>query len=146
MISHYESIEEEDRLSSGSGALELVRSQELIDRVLPPPPAVILDVGGGPGVYSCWLAQRGYEVHLVDPVQKHVDQAKRASERQPDHPIASVTKSDARSLDQSDASADVVLLMGPLYHLTTRSDRIRSLLEAYRVLRSGGVVVCTACT
>ena len=146
MISHYESIEEEERLGSGSGALELVRSQELIDRALLSPPAVILDVGGGPGVYSCWLAQRGYEVHLVDPVQKHLDQAKRASKRQPDHPIASITKGDARSLDQADASADVVLLMGPLYHLTSRTDRLKSLLEAARVLRPDGVVICVGCT
>ena len=131
MLSHYETVQEAERLASGLGSLELVRSQELIDRALPSPPAVVLDVGGGPGVYSCLLARRGYEVHLIDPVPKHVDQAKRASEGQPDYPIASVNLGDARSLDKADASSEAVLLMGPLYHLTSHKDRVAALLEAY---------------
>ena len=42
--------------------------QEIVPRYLPPPPAAIADVGGGPGTYSCWLAAVGYAVHLVDPM------------------------------------------------------------------------------
>ena len=64
IISHYAQIQEEERLLTGSGALEYARSQELIDRYLPPLPAVILDVGGGPGAYSCWLAGKGYEAGI----------------------------------------------------------------------------------
>ncbi|MEH2222161.1 hypothetical protein [Nostoc sp.] len=52
---HYASGREQDRLSKGAGLLELARSQELISRYLPPPPAVIFDVGGGAGVYSLLL-------------------------------------------------------------------------------------------
>ena len=144
IISHYAQIQEEERLLTGSGALEYARSQELIDRYLPPLPAVILDVGGGPGAYSCWLAGKGYEVHLIEPSPKHVAQATKASLDQPDHPIASVSEGDARSLDHGDASCDAVLLMGPLYHLTTRDDRITALREAHRVVRPGGLVFSVA--
>jgi ubiquinone/menaquinone biosynthesis C-methylase UbiE len=118
--------------------------QEILHRFLPPPPKVVLDVGGGSGPYSCWLAHEGYETHLVDPVPKHLDQARRASASQAAHPIASIREGDARSLDQDDESVDVVLLMGPLYHLTSREDRIKALVESRRVLRVGGLVVAKA--
>ena len=62
---------ERDRLLGGQGALELARTQVLLERYLPAPPAVIADVGGGPGRYAIWLAERGYRVHLVDPVPLH---------------------------------------------------------------------------
>ena len=126
------------------GRLELARMQELIRRFLPPPPGVVLDGGGAPGRYSCWLAEQGYEVHLVDPVEKHVKQARQASRSQPEHPLASATQGDARSLDHGDGSADAVLLMGPLYHLTDRIDRLSALREAHRVLKPGGLLIAKA--
>ena len=104
----------------------------------------MLDVGGGSGVYACWLAARGYTVHLLDAVPLHVEQARAASARQPDHPIATIGVGDARRLSQADASADAVLLLGPLYHLTERADRMAALGEARRVLRPGGVLCAAA--
>ncbi|MGE0825404.1 MAG: hypothetical protein AB7G75_20645 [Candidatus Binatia bacterium] len=62
---HYATEVELDRLSQGLGQLEFVRSQEILSRYLPAPPAVIFDVGGGPGRYAHWLAARGYVVHLI---------------------------------------------------------------------------------
>lgn len=144
ILSYYEGIDEAGRLVRGAGPLEFARMQELIGRFLPAPPGVVLDVGGGPGRYACWLAGLGYEVHLVDPVEKHVEQAREASSAQPEHPLASATLGDARLLDQADGSADAVLLMGPLYHLTDRSDRMAALREAHRVLKPGGVVMAKA--
>ncbi len=75
MQSYYERYDEAGRLARGDGLLEFARMKELIQRFLASPPGVVLDVGGGPGRYSCWLARNGYEVHLVDPVEKHVKQA-----------------------------------------------------------------------
>ena len=144
MLSYYEGIDEAGRLVRGAGPLEFARMRELIGRFLPAPPGVVLDVGGGPGRYACWLAELGYEVHLIDPVAKHVEQAREASGAQPEHPLAGATVGDARSLDFGDGSADVVLLMGPLYHLTERDDRLAALREACRVLRPGGVVISKA--
>lgn len=144
ILSYYEGIDEAERLVRGAGPLEFARMQELIGRLLPAPPGVVLDVGGGPGRYACWLAANGYEVHLVDPVEKHVAQAREASRSQPQHRLASATVGDARSLDHANGSADAVLLMGPLYHLTDRDDRMAALRQAYRVLKPGGVVIAKA--
>lgn len=141
ILSHYESSNEAQRLSSGAGQLELGRTQELVKRFLPPAPAVIFDVGGGSGVYACWLAKQGYEVHLIDPVPLHIEQTRQASQNQPDHPLASVALGDARQLDRPDASVDAVLLFGPLYHLTERHERVAALREAHRILRNGGLVL-----
>jgi len=135
MLEHYGIGMEETRLRRPR--LEWLRSEELLLRHLPPPPASVLDVGGGPGRYSSWLAGLGYDVTLVDPVPLHVEQASAAS-------AFAVTLGDARALEAADASVDVVLLMGPLYHLTERTDRLRALAEARRVARPGGLVVGAA--
>lgn len=138
IAAHYAEVSERQRL--GPSSLERVRTWELLGRHLPPAPAVVLDVGGAAGVYALPLAARGYEVHLVDPMARHVEQALAASAQQPQAPLASATVGDARQLDRPDASADAVLLLGPLYHLTDRPDRIQALREARRVLRPDGVV------
>ena len=138
--SHYASGYEADRLNIGSGQLECARTRELLVSFLTPPPAVILDVGGGPGAYACWSAKRGYEVHLIDIAPLHVEMAIAASSRQPEAPLASVTVGDARSLSWNDKTVDAVLLLGPLYHLTARADRIRALTEAHRVLKAAGLL------
>src|SRR5712664_927766 len=78
---------------------------------------VVLDVGGGPGTYACWLAGLGHEVHLVDASALHVDQARATSALLPARQLASARVGDARRLDQSDASVQAVRLLGPLYHL-----------------------------
>ena len=137
---YYEKFDEKDRLFIGSGPLELARTQEILERHLPQPPAVIVDVGGGSGVYSCWLSKKGYEVHFLDQVKRHVQQAKKASQAQPDHPLASIALGDACKIGHPDASADAVLLLGPLYHLTAKQDRIAALKEASRVTRKGGLI------
>ena len=140
MHGHYSSCEERERLSGGAGLLELLRSQEIITRFLPDPPGVILDVGGGAGVYSFWLAERGYETHLIDPVELHIDQARKQCRENAAGCPASVAVGDARRLERADASVDAVLLLGPLYHLTSRDDRVLALSEAGRVVKPGGVV------
>lgn len=141
ILAHYSDRFDESLRLSEVNRLELMRTQEILSRHLPPPPAVILDVGGGPGVYASWLAGLGYEVHLIDVVERHVQQA---LDRNP--PPASARVGDARRLDEADDTADVVLLMGPLYHLTERSGRLRALREARRVLRPGGPVFAAAIT
>jgi ubiquinone/menaquinone biosynthesis C-methylase UbiE len=137
---YYSHNHEETRLTDTSGQLEFLRSQEIIRRFLPPPPAVIVDVGGAAGVYSCWLAREGYEVHLVDMVPGLVAKAVEASSRQPSTPIVSCRVGDARKLEFPGGFADAVLLFGPLYHLIEKQDRMTALAEARRVLKTGGVL------
>ncbi|MGK5642275.1 class I SAM-dependent methyltransferase [Streptomyces sp. URMC 126] len=132
-----EGYDEAARLtSSADGMLELVRTRELLRRHLPPAPASVLDVGGGPGVHARWLSADGYDVRLVDPVPRHVEAALRDGCR--------AELGDARQLAAAGRSQDAVLLLGPLYHLLERDDRLRALTEAGRVLKPGGVLAAAA--
>jgi SAM-dependent methyltransferase len=139
----YDRYDEASRLGQGYFALEEARTRELLSRHLPPAPADVLDVGGAAGAYALWLAGQGYAVRLVDPVPRHVEQARAASAAAA-RPLVDATVGDARALAQDDGSADVVLLLGPLYHLPEREDRLRALREAARVLAPGGVLFAAA--
>jgi SAM-dependent methyltransferase len=135
IIDHYNQVREDLRLSQGWGLLELARTQEVILRHLPKPPGTVLDIGGAAGVYSAWLGSLGYEAHLVDPVPRHIEQARRSLDA-----IRSAQIGDARQLPANDESVDAVLLLGPLYHLTERDERLCALRESWRALRPGGVL------
>jgi SAM-dependent methyltransferase len=158
MHEYYELGKEAERLStSGAGRLEFERTQEIVLRRLPPPPATVADIGGGPGRYALWLAGLGYRVLHRDLVPLHVAQVRTAATglghpagqgeaaravslaEVAGPPIESAV-GDARSLDLADARVDAVLLLGPLYHLTRRADRVQALREAGRVVRPGGPV------
>jgi len=137
---HYRSeIVEAERLTRGAGRLELVRTREIIRRYLPPGPLMIVDVGGGPGVHARWLAHDGHTVHLVDPMPNHVEEARRLAGRR-----VTAVVGDARSLAIRSQSVDAMLLLGPLYHLTARVDRVRALAEARRIVGPGGLVFVAA--
>jgi ubiquinone/menaquinone biosynthesis C-methylase UbiE len=120
--------------------LEKFRTQQIISRYLPPPPAAILDVGGAAGVYTFWLSGLGYQVHLIDPVEYHLAEA-RSQARACAHPPLVIANGDARRLDYPDHTFDIVLLLGPLYHLEEYSDRIAALKEAKRVAKKNGIVI-----
>ncbi len=140
---HYSLGLEQGRLfRDGEPGLEMTRTLEILDRFLPANPARVLDVGGAAGAYSVALSERGYEVHLIDIFPDHVRQAQEAAVRGGFGFTASV--GDARDLEVDDKSYDAVLLLGPLYHLVDRQDRLRALGETRRVLRQGGVLVAAA--
>lgn len=137
VLRYYAAGREHRRITAGPNRLELLRTQDILRRHLPPPPARVLDVGGGAGVHAAWLASSGYAVHVIDPVPLHVEQAQA---------LGTVTAAigDARELTEPDASYDATLLLGPLYHLVDRAERVRALSEAGRVTRPGGLVAGAA--
>jgi SAM-dependent methyltransferase len=134
---------EDQRLSRDAGLLERYRTQELLLRYLPPPPAVVLDIGGGTGPNARWLAARGYAVHLIDPVLPHLEPSAHARRRRRGSLLPAFTTEKRRPECSSD-QVDAVLLYGPLYHLPERSDRLRALREARRVPRTEGLLLTAA--
>ena len=134
---------EQGRLWDGAkGELVRLRTWGIFERYLPEPAVAprVIDIGGGPGVHAAHLAERGYEVTLVDPLPLHVEQA-RARAASATGQQFRAEEGDARQLGFGDESFDIVLLMGPLYHLVERADRDLALGEARRVLRPGGVLL-----
>jgi SAM-dependent methyltransferase len=140
VLAYYAADVEAERLAQGVGALELERTKELLERLLPPH-AAVADVGGGTGRYAEWLAERGHRVELVDAVPLHVE---RARELAGAPPRFGVHLADARLLPFADGAFDAVLLLGPLYHLGEEAERVRAAREAARVCRPGGVVLAAA--
>lgn len=134
----YTSTSEEGRLQLGLGPLEFERNKELISRYLTKK-NVVVDVGGGPGVYSEWLANLGHEVYLIEPVEKHIKQAQKRSAKAK-KPFK-VILGEAQKLELPDNFADIVILHGPLYHLQQQQERINAIGEAKRVLKPGGIAL-----
>jgi SAM-dependent methyltransferase len=142
ILEHYDhEVDEGQRLTRGLAQLELLRTREIVRRHLPPGPRRVLDVGGGTGVHAAWLADDGHRVHLVDRVPRHVEQVRRHAVG---HAGLTAELGDARDLPAAPASFDAVLLLGPLYHLTERADRVLALREAARVVGPDGVVFAAA--
>jgi SAM-dependent methyltransferase len=140
VVRHYQAGREEDRIAHGFARLELLRVLEVLRRHLPTAPASVLDVGGATGIHARWLAEDGYQVRIIDITPRHVS---RANEDLANHGVVAEV-GDARHLPAPDHSFDVVLLLGPLYHLTEHDDRITALREAGRVVRPNGLVAVAA--
>jgi len=141
VLAHYSQAEESVRLhQTPRGFLERLRTWDLLERWLPTG-GVVYDVGGGAGVHAAWLADRGYDVELSDLVPRHVSEATELSEaRRPGRSFV-VEQADARRIPRGDDSADVLLMLGPLYHLVETSERKQALIEARCLLRPGGLLV-----
>ena len=127
------------RLERGLGIVEFHRTKEILSRYIDSG-KVIYDIGGGIGMYAAWLAKKGNEVHLIELAENAVEYAK-ANMMQDCQFIAET--GNALQVNRPDESADVVLLMGPQYHLRDRKDRLTSVREAFRVLQKGGLSLTT---
>jgi SAM-dependent methyltransferase len=124
------------------GAIE----QELHRRAfaeLIPAGARVLDLGGGPGKWTIWLLRRGHRVILGDLSPRMLDLGRRELAAAGVEAEA-VLEVDARDLSRfADGEFDVVLSLGPFYHLVDTGDRARAAGEAHRVLRPGGLLLAT---
>jgi ubiquinone/menaquinone biosynthesis C-methylase UbiE len=132
-----------NRLNTGHSQFEKARTQQILLRYLNQKPLKILDVGGGVGTYSFWLSEMGHEVHLIDPVPIHIEEAKKQSD-QANRPLSSINVGEARNLQFKDSYFDIVLLFGPLYHLIKKEERISALLEAKKVARKDAKIFCVS--
>ena len=135
----YNKASEETRLEKGMGIFEFERIKELIQQHITKSNATILDIGGGTGKYSEWLSKKGHNVHLLEPVEKHLKLAEKRAKKLK-KPFT-VTSGIAQKLPFKNETADLVILHGPLYHLQKRADRISAILEAKRVLKKGGIIL-----
>ncbi|GAB5592821.1 hypothetical protein Unana1_07721 [Umbelopsis nana] len=114
-------------------------------KYLPPAPARVADIGGGPGRYSLELARRGYQVTLIDLSPKLLDIARRkAAEEGLEIGIAQASACDLSQVVPENDVYDAVLLMGPLYHLVTSLERKQTISQALGILNKSSGVLFTA--
>jgi ubiquinone/menaquinone biosynthesis C-methylase UbiE len=127
------------------GAIEREVHRRTFERWLPAPPARVLDLGGGPGRWTIWLAERGHRVVLADLSPRMLEIAHREiAEAHVEDGVEDVLEADARDLSRwpSESFAAVVAL-GPYYHLVSSADRERAAAECRRVLHPGGRLFAT---
>jgi ubiquinone/menaquinone biosynthesis C-methylase UbiE len=131
---------EKDRLNLDHFKLEGIRTKEIIRRYLVSDNLNIVDIGGGAGFYAFWLQSLGHRVSLIDLSPKNIALANDYAEKhQANLNVCRV--GDATNLPFSDNEFDMALLLGPLYHLTEKEERIKALTEAKRVVKPGGMVL-----
>lgn len=99
----------------------------------------ILDIGGGPGRYSLYLAQKGHRVTLLDLSAHNVEVAKEKA-AEGNILLEGAVKGNALALEEFPSDYDIVLLMGPLYHLIEEKDRIAAVRQALDRLKAGGLL------
>ena len=141
---YYNNYDEERRLLSQHGQVEYLTTMKYIRECLSgTDEPSILEVGAGTGRYSVTLSKQGYRVTAVELVPHNLEVLK--SKLDGSEPITAIQ---GNALDLSvlpNASFDLTMLLGPMYHLYTREDKIRALAEAVRVTKPGGYILVAYC-
>jgi SAM-dependent methyltransferase len=147
IIDHYTPADEterseDNRLDSRVGQVEFLTTCRYIDKYLEDG-ARILEIGAASGKYSHYYARQGYIVDAVEPVPYNVAQFDKNTQ---EGELVTITLGDARDLsDFADEAYDLTLILGPLYHLFTETDKSRVISEALRVTKPGGVLFAAHC-
>ena len=134
----YRRFDENSRLTKSKAAsVEFLTTVRYIEKYLMPG-AKILDIGAGAGEYSLYFSRRGYKVSALELADSNIEAFQKK-----------LTPEDTLELVQGNALDlsryeedffDVVLLLGPLYHLHSESDQLRCIQEARRVCKPGGKI------
>ena len=140
IIQSYENYREEDRLATNKARrIEFLTTVRILDELLDGP-KTILDCAAGTGIYSFYYADKGHTVTATDITPRHIEVIR-------DRLNTKSYKMETAVLDATDMgifgdeSFDVVLNMGPFYHLIEKEDREKCLTESFRVLKKGGLLV-----
>ncbi len=147
---YYEKFDEDHRLKTRHGQVEFfvtgqewaavserLQGQEWAAPARPNVSLKILDVGAATGAYSVPLSRQGFDVTAVELVKSNLEKLRAKHEK------VKCWKGDARDLHfLDDAAFDIVLMLGPLYHLHTEEDKLKALAEAARVAKKGGLIFC----
>lgn len=140
VIESYENYKEEDRLTTNNARkIEFINTVRILNEHIKKK-SKILDCAAGTGVYAFYFAEQGHDVTATDITPRHIDIInKNLSDKQYNMKTAVMDAVDLSVFD--DDSFDVVLNMGPFYHLITEEQRNKCINECIRVLKRNGILV-----
>ena len=120
---YYNSYDEDGRLLSRHGQVEYLTTMKYIRECLSGlSEPNILEVGAGTGRYSVTLAKQGLRVTAVELVPHNLELL--TAKLDGSEPIRAMQ---GNALDLSflpDGAFDLTLLLGPMYHLYSREDKL----------------------
>lgn len=141
---YYNHYDEEGRLLYRHGQVEYITTQKYIHRCIEACSAgKILEVGAGTGRYSVSLAREGFQVTAVELVAHNIDQLKRKLDGSEKITVLQGNALDLSAFD--DGSFDITLVLGPMYHLYSKQEKVQALSEAVRVTKQGGYILVAYC-
>ena len=142
LTDYYGSYDEDNRLRSQHGSVELLTTMRYVEKYLQPGMRV-LEIGAATGRYSHALARQGYKVDAVELVQHNIDIFK--DNILPGEDVR-IFHGNAKNLDMlGDNTYDITLLLGPMYHLFTVPEQLEALSEAISLTKKGGVIFAAYC-
>ncbi len=141
---HYNNYDEDGRLLSRFGQVEYLTTMRYIEECLEgvTDPS-ILEVGAGTGRYSVTLAKQGFRVTAVELIEHNLEILR--SKLDGTEPITAIQGNALNLSAFPDASFDLTMVLGPMYHLYTKEEKILALTEAARVTKSGGYILVAYC-
>lgn len=142
VIEYYNNYDEDGRLLKKNRLPEYLTTMKYIEKYLTPN-SKIIEIGAGTGRYSLELADMGYDITAVELVPHNIEIMKKKVK--PNHNIK-IYEGNACNLSFIESDTyDIVLLLGPMYHLFTDEDKHRAISEAIRVAKRGGVIYASYC-
>lgn len=137
VVNYYENYQEENRITTNNARkIEFLTTVKKFDEIFEGKLS-ILDCAAGTGAYAFHLADKGHTLTATDITPRHIQIIDEQLKNKP-------YTMETRVLDATDMSCfadesfDVVLNMGPFYHLTDESLRTKCFNESLRVLKKGG--------
>lgn len=142
IINYYNNYDEDGRLLKKNRLPEYITTMRYIEKYLTHN-SKIIEIGAGTGRYSVALADKGYDVTAVELVPHNIEIMKKKIKTEHNIKIYEGNACDLSFIDSD--IYDIVLLLGPMYHLFTDEDKHRAVSEAIRVAKKGGVIYSAYC-
>ena len=137
LIEYYNKFNEDKRFNARRGKVEFIITMTYIKKYLEEfKNPKILDIGAGTGNYSIPLANLGYDVTALDLVKHNIKTLEAKTDK-----VKTMVGNAINLQKIADETFDMVLLLGPMYHLITENERIKALNEAKRVLKENGIII-----
>ena len=142
LANYYEQYNEDSRLISKHGMIEYITTMKYVEKYLRLGMR-ILEIGAATGRYSHALTQKGYQMDAIELVEYNIEIFKQNTIK---GESVTITQGNAVNLSAFESGTyDITLLLGPMYHLFSKDDKLKALSEAMQVTKKGGIVFAAYC-